>query len=132
MFAVKSHFYFQIKLSPGLKKLFTVTAVSAISVIFLAHHFKRRRGKKNKKVPPWEPTHLILECTKAAASEKGKSWNPQVDFFEEEKKLCEGMTVHNCNSKPNYFPLIMEYFGLKVIFKIHPVHNPCLSRDVFS
>uniref|UniRef100_A0A803VYX3 Mitoguardin 1 n=1 Tax=Ficedula albicollis TaxID=59894 RepID=A0A803VYX3_FICAL len=63
----------QIKLSPGLKKLFTVTAVSAISVIFLAHHFKRRRGKKNKKVPPWEPSHLILECTKAAASEKGSS-----------------------------------------------------------
>ncbi|XP_009868003.1 PREDICTED: protein FAM73A-like, partial [Apaloderma vittatum] len=63
----------QIKLSPGLKKLFTVTAVSAISVIFLAHHFKRRRGKKNKKVPPWEPNHLVLECTKAAASEKGSS-----------------------------------------------------------
>ncbi|XP_009580512.1 PREDICTED: protein FAM73A-like, partial [Fulmarus glacialis] len=63
----------QIKLSPGLKKLFTVTAVSAISVIFLAHHFKRRRGKKNKKVPPWEPSHLVLECTKAAASEKGSS-----------------------------------------------------------
>ncbi|NXE86191.1 MIGA1 protein, partial [Menura novaehollandiae] len=63
----------QIKLSPGLKKLFTVTAVSAISVIFLARHFKRRRGKKNKKVPPWEPTHLVLECTKAAASEKGSS-----------------------------------------------------------
>ncbi|NWQ85298.1 MIGA1 protein, partial [Burhinus bistriatus] len=63
----------QIKLSPGLKKLFAVTAVSAISVIFLAHHFKRRRGKKNKKVPPWEPSHLVLECTKAAASEKGSS-----------------------------------------------------------
>ncbi|XP_071666657.1 mitoguardin 1 isoform X3 [Patagioenas fasciata] len=63
----------QIKLSPGLRKLFTVTAVSAISVIFLAHHFKRRRGKKNKKVPPWEPSHLVLECTKAAASEKGSS-----------------------------------------------------------
>ncbi|NXP72789.1 MIGA1 protein, partial [Ramphastos sulfuratus] len=59
-------------LSPGLKKLFTVTAVSAISVIFLAHHFKRRRGKKNK-VPQWEPSHLVLECTKAAASEKGSS-----------------------------------------------------------
>ncbi|XP_032856623.2 mitoguardin 1 isoform X4 [Tyto alba] len=63
----------QVKLSPGLKKLFTVTAVSAISVIFLAHHFKRRRGKKSNKVPPWEPSHLVLECTKAAASEKGSS-----------------------------------------------------------
>lgn len=67
------HSLTQIKLSPGLKKLFTVTAVSAISVIFLAHHFKRKRGRKNKQVSPWEPGHLLLECTKAAASEKGSS-----------------------------------------------------------
>nr|XP_006129638.1 mitoguardin 1 [Pelodiscus sinensis]XP_006129639.1 mitoguardin 1 [Pelodiscus sinensis] len=63
----------QIKLSPGLKKLFAVTAVSAVSIIFLAHHFKRRRGKKNTKASPWEPDHLVLECTKTAASEKGSS-----------------------------------------------------------
>uniref|UniRef100_A0A674IQL2 Mitoguardin 1 n=1 Tax=Terrapene triunguis TaxID=2587831 RepID=A0A674IQL2_9SAUR len=62
-----------VKLSPGLKKLFVVTAVSAVSVIFLAHHFKRKRGKKNTKVSPWEPGHLVLECTKTAASEKGSS-----------------------------------------------------------
>uniref|UniRef100_A0A8C9FPP0 Mitoguardin 1 n=1 Tax=Pavo cristatus TaxID=9049 RepID=A0A8C9FPP0_PAVCR len=67
------HSLTQIKLSPGLKKLFTVTAVSAISVIFLAHHFKRKRGRKNKQVSQWEPGHLLLECTKAAASEKGSS-----------------------------------------------------------
>uniref|UniRef100_A0A8C3T0D7 MIGA1 protein n=3 Tax=Chelydra serpentina TaxID=8475 RepID=A0A8C3T0D7_CHESE len=63
----------QVKLSPGLKKLFVVTAVSAVSVIFLAHHFKRKRGKKNTEVLPWEPGHLVLECTKTAASEKGSS-----------------------------------------------------------
>ncbi|XP_037763947.1 mitoguardin 1 isoform X4 [Chelonia mydas] len=63
----------QVKLSPGLKKLFVVTAVSAVSVIFLARHFKRKRGKKNTKVSPWEPGHLVLECTKTAASEKGSS-----------------------------------------------------------
>uniref|UniRef100_A0A8C3T1J2 Mitoguardin 1 n=1 Tax=Chelydra serpentina TaxID=8475 RepID=A0A8C3T1J2_CHESE len=62
-----------VKLSPGLKKLFVVTAVSAVSVIFLAHHFKRKRGKKNTEVLPWEPGHLVLECTKTAASEKGSS-----------------------------------------------------------
>ncbi|XP_038267989.1 mitoguardin 1 isoform X6 [Dermochelys coriacea] len=65
----------QVKLSPGLKKLFVVTAVSAVSVIFLAHHFKRKRGKKNTKVSPWEPGHLVLECTKTAASEKGSSFS---------------------------------------------------------
>ncbi|XP_014643774.1 PREDICTED: protein FAM73A isoform X3 [Ceratotherium simum simum] len=63
----------QIKFSPVAKKLFVVTAVSAVSVIFLAHHFKRRRGKKKGKVLPWEPEHLILEYTKRAASDKGSS-----------------------------------------------------------
>ncbi|KAB0388135.1 hypothetical protein FD755_003091 [Muntiacus reevesi] len=63
----------QIKFSPVAKKLFMVTAVSAVSVIFLAHHFKRRRGKKKGKMLPWEPEHLILEYTKRAASDKGSS-----------------------------------------------------------
>ncbi|XP_055470382.1 mitoguardin 1 [Psammomys obesus] len=63
----------QIKFSPAAKKLFVFTAVSTISVIFLAHHFKRRRGKKKGKIQPWEPEHLILEQTKRAASDKGSS-----------------------------------------------------------
>lgn len=63
----------QVKISPGLKKLFAVTAVSAISVLFLAHHFKRKRGKKNRKVSPWEHGHLLLGYTKTPASEKGSS-----------------------------------------------------------
>uniref|UniRef100_A0ABI7XFH6 Mitoguardin 1 n=1 Tax=Felis catus TaxID=9685 RepID=A0ABI7XFH6_FELCA len=63
----------QIRFSPVAKKLFVVTAVSAVSVIFLARHFKRRRGKKKGKILPWEPEHLILEYTKRAASDKGSS-----------------------------------------------------------
>ncbi|XP_049731567.1 mitoguardin 1 isoform X2 [Elephas maximus indicus] len=63
----------QIKFSPGIKKLFVVTAVSAVSVIFLAHHFRRRRGKKKGKTLPWEPEHLILEYTRKAASDKASS-----------------------------------------------------------
>nr|XP_012998516.1 mitoguardin 1 [Cavia porcellus]XP_012998517.1 mitoguardin 1 [Cavia porcellus]XP_023417044.1 mitoguardin 1 [Cavia porcellus]XP_023417045.1 mitoguardin 1 [Cavia porcellus] len=63
----------QIKFSPIAKKLFVVTAVSAVSVIFLAHHFKRRRGKKKAKIFPWEPEHLLLEYARRAASDKGSS-----------------------------------------------------------
>ncbi|XP_044288261.1 mitoguardin 1 isoform X2 [Varanus komodoensis] len=63
----------QVKIPPGLKKLFAVTAVSAISVLFLAHHFKRKRGKKTGKVSPWEPGHLVLDYMKTSASEKGSS-----------------------------------------------------------
>uniref|UniRef100_A0A8C5KRJ0 Mitoguardin 1 n=1 Tax=Jaculus jaculus TaxID=51337 RepID=A0A8C5KRJ0_JACJA len=67
------HSLSQIKFSPVAKKLFVVTAVSAVSVIFLAHHFKRRRGKKKGKVLPWEPENFLLEHPKKAASEKGSS-----------------------------------------------------------
>ncbi|XP_021012924.1 mitoguardin 1 isoform X3 [Mus caroli] len=76
VFALPLSWYYslsQIKFSPVAKKLFMVTAVSAVSVIFLAHHFKRRRGKQKGKVLPWEPEHLLLEHTRRAASEKGSS-----------------------------------------------------------
>uniref|UniRef100_A0A8C5Q0H2 Mitoguardin 1 n=1 Tax=Leptobrachium leishanense TaxID=445787 RepID=A0A8C5Q0H2_9ANUR len=66
--------FLQLKSSPNLKKIIAVTAVSAISVIFLARHFKRRRGKKKTNaLPTWEPNHLVLECAKNAAWEKGSS-----------------------------------------------------------
>ncbi|XP_005998986.1 mitoguardin 1 isoform X1 [Latimeria chalumnae] len=61
----------QGKLSPGIKKLIVVTAFSAVSVIFLARHFKRRRGKK--KQSPWDQELFVPEFTRTAASEKGSS-----------------------------------------------------------
>uniref|UniRef100_D4A5P3 Mitoguardin 1 n=1 Tax=Rattus norvegicus TaxID=10116 RepID=D4A5P3_RAT len=76
VFALPVSWYYslsQIKFPPAAKKLFMVTAVSAVSVIFLAHHFKRRRGKQKGKVLPWEPEHLLLEHTRRAASDKGSS-----------------------------------------------------------
>lgn len=76
VFALPVSWYYslsQIKFPPAAKKLFMVTAVSAVSVIFLAHHFRRRRGKQKGKVLPWEPEHLVLEHTRRAASDKGSS-----------------------------------------------------------
>ncbi|XP_030062897.1 mitoguardin 1 [Microcaecilia unicolor] len=67
------HSLVQVKFSPGLKKLFVISAVSTVSLIFLARHFKRRRGKKKRKELPWEPGNLDLECSKTAASEKDSS-----------------------------------------------------------
>lgn len=43
----------QVSFSSSTKKLFAVTAFSAISLLFLAHRFKRRKGKK-KAQSPWE------------------------------------------------------------------------------
>ncbi|KAG8148012.1 hypothetical protein E2320_000153, partial [Naja naja] len=63
----------EVKISPGLKKLFAITAVSAVTVLFLAHHFKRKRGKKTRKISPWESDHLMFDYAKASGSEKNSS-----------------------------------------------------------
>ncbi|KAG5285527.1 hypothetical protein AALO_G00004390 [Alosa alosa] len=43
----------EVNVSSGTKKLFAATAFGAVSLIFLARHFKRRKGKK-KAQSPWE------------------------------------------------------------------------------
>lgn len=63
---------FKVKISPGLKKLFAITAVGAITVLFLAHHFKRKRGKKTRKISPWESDHLMFDYAKTSGSEKSR------------------------------------------------------------
>ncbi|KAG5847585.1 hypothetical protein ANANG_G00127750 [Anguilla anguilla] len=52
----------QVRFSTSTKKLFAVTAFSAISLLFLARHFKRRKGKK-KAQSPWEPENYEFLTT---------------------------------------------------------------------
>ncbi|XP_066548687.1 mitoguardin 1 [Amia ocellicauda] len=64
----------QVKFSPSVKKLFAVTAFGAVSLIFLARHFKRRKGKtKNKTQSPWEQENYVPEFLTTAASERDSS-----------------------------------------------------------
>ncbi|KAK6484615.1 mitoguardin 1 [Huso huso] len=64
----------QIKFTPSVKKLFAVTALSAVSLIFLARHFKRRKGKTNKNATsPWEQEQFVPEFLRTAPSEKDSS-----------------------------------------------------------
>lgn len=64
----------QVKFTPSVKKLFAVTAFSAVSLIFLARHFKRRKGKTNKNATsPWEQEQFVPEFLRTAASEKDSS-----------------------------------------------------------
>lgn len=64
----------QVKFTPSVKKLFAVTAFSAVSLIFLARHFKRRKGKTNKNATsPWEQEQFVPEFLRTAPSEKDSS-----------------------------------------------------------
>ncbi|KAL4608277.1 mitoguardin-1 [Arapaima gigas] len=47
----------QVKLSASTKKLFAVTAFGTVSLLFLARHFRRRKGRK-KAQSPWEQTNF--------------------------------------------------------------------------
>uniref|UniRef100_A0A8C8GPD6 Mitoguardin 1 n=1 Tax=Oncorhynchus tshawytscha TaxID=74940 RepID=A0A8C8GPD6_ONCTS len=53
-------------LSTGTKKVVAATAFGAVSLLFLARHFQRRKGrKKGVQSPQWEQTgtfHLSLNC----------------------------------------------------------------------
>nr|Q6NRB7.1 RecName: Full=Mitoguardin 1; AltName: Full=Protein FAM73A [Xenopus laevis]AAH70842.1 MGC84571 protein [Xenopus laevis] len=62
----------QLKPTPGLKKIIAVAAISGVSLIFLACHLKRKRGKKKINAPQTEPGQFILQCSRHVA-EKGSS-----------------------------------------------------------
>ncbi|MBN3313291.1 MIGA1 protein, partial [Atractosteus spatula] len=64
----------QVRCSPGAKKLFAVAAFGAVSLIFLARHFKRRKGKTKKTPqPPWGQESFVPGFLTTAPSEKDSS-----------------------------------------------------------
>uniref|UniRef100_A0A671N135 Mitoguardin-1-like n=1 Tax=Sinocyclocheilus anshuiensis TaxID=1608454 RepID=A0A671N135_9TELE len=50
----------QVSLSTGTKKLFAATAFGAVSLIYLARHFRRRKGKKKASSPVEQETFEFL------------------------------------------------------------------------
>lgn len=69
----------QLNVSTGTKKLVAATAVGAVSLLFLARLFQRRRRRSRKKVHSrqWEQTGF--ELVPPASAENGKTrWHPDV------------------------------------------------------
>ncbi|MBN3290327.1 MIGA1 protein, partial [Polypterus senegalus] len=64
----------QVNFTPTVKKLLVVTAFSAVSLILLAHHFKRRKRRTIKSTgSPWKQDPLIPELLRNNKSEKDSS-----------------------------------------------------------
>lgn len=61
----------QVSVSTGTKKLVAATAFGAASLLFLAHHFQRRKGKKKVHSPQWEQAGF--EFPPRATAENGKT-----------------------------------------------------------
>lgn len=52
----------KVTLSAGTKKLFAATAFGAVSLIFLARRFRRRKGKKKASSPVEQEKFEFLTC----------------------------------------------------------------------
>uniref|UniRef100_A0A7N6BXC9 Mitoguardin 1 n=1 Tax=Anabas testudineus TaxID=64144 RepID=A0A7N6BXC9_ANATE len=61
----------QVSVSTGTKKLVAATAFGAASLLFLARHFQRRKGRKKALAPQWEQTGF--EFFSPASAENGCS-----------------------------------------------------------
>lgn len=73
---LKSNFFLpplvlQVSVSTGTKKLVAATAFGAVSLLFLARHFQRRKGRKRTHSPQWEQAGF--EFSFPALVENGKT-----------------------------------------------------------
>ncbi len=70
----------QVSVSTGTKKLVAATAFGAISLLFLARRFQRRKGRKKALSPQWEQAGF--EFFSPASAENGKtSWHCDISFL---------------------------------------------------
>nr|XP_057917425.1 mitoguardin 1 [Doryrhamphus excisus] len=68
----------RLQVSPGTKKLVAATVFGAVSLLFLARHFQRRRGRKKAVASPWEQAALQLFSSSAAAAMEDDNTSQQI------------------------------------------------------
>ncbi|XP_051555174.1 mitoguardin 1-like [Myxocyprinus asiaticus] len=69
----------QVSLSAGTKKLFAATAFGAVSLIFLARHFRRRKGKKKANSPVEHKHFEFLTCIPLTKDIGSNNQNPPLN-----------------------------------------------------
>ncbi|XP_048844613.1 mitoguardin 1 [Brienomyrus brachyistius] len=70
------HTISQVRLSAGTKKLLAIGAFSAVSLLFLARHLRRRKPK-NKVQSPWEQRHFDFLTTEPPEKESSRASSRQ-------------------------------------------------------
>ncbi|KAI1883279.1 hypothetical protein AGOR_G00243570 [Albula goreensis] len=85
----------QVRFSASTKKLFAITAFSAVSLLFLARHFKRRKGRK-KAQSPWEPENFEFLTTEPAEKDSAHNSSRQNLSLSLNSKACL-----SCSLLPN-------------------------------
>lgn len=65
----------QVSVSTGTKKLVAATAFGAVSLLFLARRFRRRKGKKRTHSPQWEQANFEFFSTATAENDNTNQQN---------------------------------------------------------
>ncbi|KAF7662591.1 hypothetical protein LDENG_00231810 [Lucifuga dentata] len=81
----------QVSVSTGTKKLVAATAFGAVSLLFLARHFRRRKGRKKALSPQWEQGGF--EFFSPASPEKDNTSQQNVTLSLDSKNGCSSGLV---------------------------------------
>uniref|UniRef100_A0A8C9VWB7 Mitoguardin 1 n=1 Tax=Scleropages formosus TaxID=113540 RepID=A0A8C9VWB7_SCLFO len=81
-----------VKLSAGTKKLLAVTAFGAVSLLFLARHFRRRKGRK-KVQSPWEQANFDFLSVEPPEKDSSRASSRQNLSLSLNSKSCPSCNV---------------------------------------
>uniref|UniRef100_A0A8C7HQ64 Mitoguardin 1 n=1 Tax=Oncorhynchus kisutch TaxID=8019 RepID=A0A8C7HQ64_ONCKI len=114
----------QVSLSTGTKKVVAATAFGAVSLLFLAHHFQRRKGrKKGVQSPQWEQTGTFQFPDLAVHQEKDACSCQNLSL----SLNCKN--VYACGLLPNGGPYSKLSVSLQSLASVKSINSSCTCAN---
>uniref|UniRef100_A0A8C7HPV9 Mitoguardin 1 n=1 Tax=Oncorhynchus kisutch TaxID=8019 RepID=A0A8C7HPV9_ONCKI len=111
-------------LSTGTKKVVAATAFGAVSLLFLAHHFQRRKGrKKGVQSPQWEQTGTFQFPDLAVHQEKDACSCQNLSL----SLNCKN--VYACGLLPNGGPYSKLSVSLQSLASVKSINSSCTCAN---
>uniref|UniRef100_A0A8C8GQI0 Mitoguardin 1 n=1 Tax=Oncorhynchus tshawytscha TaxID=74940 RepID=A0A8C8GQI0_ONCTS len=116
--------YFSVSLSTGTKKVVAATAFGAVSLLFLARHFQRRKGrKKGVQSPQWEQTGTFQFPDLAVHQEKDACSCQNLSL----SLNCKN--VYACGLLPNGGPYSKLSVSLQSLASVKSINSSCTCAN---
>uniref|UniRef100_A0A8K9XPQ9 Mitoguardin 1 n=1 Tax=Oncorhynchus mykiss TaxID=8022 RepID=A0A8K9XPQ9_ONCMY len=114
----------QVSLSTGTKKVVAATAFGAVSLLFLARHFQRRKGrKKGVQSPQWEQTGTFQFPDLAVHQEKDACSCQNLSL----SLNCKN--VYACGLLPNGGPYSKLSVSLQSLASVKSINSSCTCAN---
>eukprot|EP00063_Salmo_salar_P021976 XP_013996811.1 PREDICTED: protein FAM73A isoform X2 [Salmo salar] len=116
----------QVNLSTSTKKVVAATAFGAVSLLFLAHHFQRRKGrKKGVQSPQWEQTGTFQFPDLVVHQEK----DADACSFQNLSLSLNCKNVYACGLLPNGGPYSKLSVSLQSLASVKSINSSCTCAN---